>query len=622
MSYQPKNHRTFINIPLFLAITLFLASSWTGLLTSSWGQPAGAGQPAELQINKQINKQIKNPLERSTVRAGRWMAGDFHQHTLYSDGSFSMSEVMSNGFHFGLDWLANSDHGGTSKLNENEIYWDDPSLNVTFLGDETSDDGHRLMWRWQNLRDYAYPMVVAQRAANPDKLIALGLEWNIPGHEHCLVGIIASDGQPISDFEYKFDRMDKDTSRSLPKQNDSPLYTILDPDAYSSTVAVAAAAWLQANYRYTSWLIPSHPERVDSYDIADFRDFNNASPDVSFGFEGMPGHQKAKIRGDFCVQSDGGDTYGGAGCYIAKVGGLWDALLGEGRVWSAFADSDFHRTDRDFWPGEYSKNYTFVQDENGDGKYSLKEVVDGLRSGDSFCVLGDLINALDFQMQAVAGSGAATGSGSESVANPGSGSVANPGPVNTSLSARGLTSGEIPVFMGQTLHAAKGDRLLITIRFKSPQVNSHGDAIRVDHVDLIAGEVTGKVNPGDQKAYHNATNQSTRVIARFTKQDWNDEDGWHVIGYTLGDIEKDMYFRLRGTNLGLGVDDETDREGNPLMDPIIDSDDGKAPWGDLWFYSNAIFVDVREPEIRSQGIKSRGQKAGIRSQQSLLTSLP
>lgn len=176
--------------------------------------------------------------------------------------------------------------------------------------------------------------------------------------------------------------------------------------------------------------------------------------------------------------------------------------------------------------------------------------------------------------------------------------------------------------MGQTLHTAKGDKLLITIRFKSPQVNSHGDAIRVDHVDLIAGEVTGKVNPGNQKAYHNATNQSTRVIARFTKQDWNDEDGWHVIEYTLGDIEKDRYFRLRGTNLGLGVDDETDIEGNPLKDPIIDSDDGKAPWGDLWFYSNAIFVDVREPVLTGQEIKSRGQKAEIRSQQSLLTSLP
>ncbi|MEW6380915.1 MAG: hypothetical protein AB1611_15080 [bacterium] len=491
-----------------------------------------------------------------TQHNGRWMAGDFHQHTLYTDGSFSINEVISKGFHFGLDWQANSEHGGTSRWNEDKIYWDDPSLGVLFLGDPTFSDGHRLMWRWQNLRDYAYPKILALRAAYPDKLIASGLEWNIPGHEHCLVGIISSDGQAISDFEYMFDHQDQDTSRGLPKRNGSgsPLQ-ILCSREHGHRDAVAAAAWLQANYPHTSWLIPAHPERLRSYDIAHFRDLNNAAPDVAFGFEGIPGHQKAAIRGDYSIQSDGDGTYGGAGWYTAQVGGLWDALLGEGRVWSVFANSDFHNTTRGFWPGEYARNYTFVQDRNDDNRYSLEELVDGLRSGNSFCVLGDLIDGLDFNLQ-------------------GRGGLA---------------------FMGQTLKAAQGDRLLVTIRFRSPAFNHHNDPVRVDHIDLIAGDVTGRIDPQDRSAYCRATNRSARVIARFSKSDWKeDKTGWKTIEYSLDNIDKDRYFRLRGTNLGLGITDKTDEEGNPLRDSLRDlsSNSPEDAWADLWFYSNAIFVDV------------------------------
>ena len=616
MSYQEENRRVFGNIPFFLAVTLVLAFTWGGLVTSSWGQPAWQPpeRPAELLAGQ--------PAEQLIVRHGQWMAGDFHQHTLYSDGSFSMSEVMTSGFRFGLDWQANSDHGGTSLWNENKLYWDDPSLNTIFLGNDTSSDGHRLMWRWQNLRDYAYPQVVALRAANPDKLIASALEWNIPGHEHCLVGIIANDGQPISDFEYMSDRMDKDTSRDMQKKNGSPIYRIFERNNRPHLDAVAAAAWLQANYRYTSWLIPAHPERLSSYDIADFRDFNNAAPDVAFGFEGMPGHQKAKIRGDYCIQSNGGGTYGGAGCNIAKIGGLWDALLGEGRVWSTFANSDFHNTDREFWPGEYTKNYTFVQDKNGDGRYSLEELVDGLRSGNSFCVTGDLINALDFSIQAGnihAGDSSACMSKTPHVqalhvqAGNSSACMGKALYVQTGNSsacmgkALYVQPGNDSACMGQTLYAAKGDSLLITIRFKSPQINSHEDSVKLDHLDLIAGEVTGKINPSNRKAYQNATNQSTRLLARFTEQDWKEYDGWQVIEYALENVDKDMYFRLRGTNLGLGVKDETDMEGNPLKDAIvIGSDDNETSWADLWFYSNAIFVDVRESGGRNQ--KAEGKR--------------
>ena len=40
-------------------------------------------------------------------------------------------------------------------------------------------------------------------------------------------------------------------------------------------------------------------------------------------------------------------TYGGADIMTAKVGGLWDSLLGEGRRFWAFVNSDFHSAAED-----------------------------------------------------------------------------------------------------------------------------------------------------------------------------------------------------------------------------------------------------------------------------------
>ena len=58
----------------------------------------------------------------------------------------------------------------------------------------------------------------------------------------------------------------------------------------------------------------------------------------------------------------------------AQIGGVWDALLGEGRNWWFFASSDWHnrgmfgpddrRSSQDFYPGEYQRTYVKV----GEGK--------------------------------------------------------------------------------------------------------------------------------------------------------------------------------------------------------------------------------------------------------------
>lgn len=116
-------------------------------------------------------------------------------------------------------------------------------------------------------------------------------------------------------------------------------------------------------------------------------------------FEGQPGHQASGSRGGFGAGAFGG-TRGGPGKYSAEVGGLWDALLGEGRNWWLFASSDWHnrgnfapydvKTTGDFWTGEFQKDYLRVN-----AKYpEPQDIIDAMRSGNSFTVMGDLIDDL------------------------------------------------------------------------------------------------------------------------------------------------------------------------------------------------------------------------------------
>lgn len=508
---------------------------------------------------------------------GQWISGDFHQHTTYTDGSNPIATVMAKNVEFGLDWWANSEHGGgftrdgfgpvlASGFDTGEYarFWDNTAVYPAglILGDVSMSGGHQKMWRWQSIRDFSFEDVLTARATYPDKLIIQGLEWNMPGHEHCSTAIMTNqfkrspDASPMAEFEYKFDNSDTDTSGGAAQGWEKSTRA-------GHAKAVEAAAWMQANHPKTSWLVPAHPERRASYKIQDFRDLNNAGPDVAFGFEGLPGHQKEGQRGSYSPSAVGGGTYGGAGIYIAKVGGLWDALLGEGRNWWTFVSSDFHSTDADFWPGEYAKTWVYAVDKNGNKKIDPIELVAAVRSGNSFSVHGDLINALDFTLQNR--SGKAT--------------------------------------MGEKLTMVKwGEHLKINIRFKSPELNNNNDPVRVDHIDLIAGDITGPVPPNlpdgsPNPAYSEDTNESTRVVATFTEKDWEKGcDGWNTIVYHVKRVDRSMYFRLRGTNIPPATPYETDEDGNPLADSLAQNlglDGAEEAWSDLWFYSNPIFVYVK-----------------------------
>ncbi|WP_231510853.1 hypothetical protein [Bacillus sp. UNC438CL73TsuS30] len=122
-----------------------------------------------------------------------------------------------------------------------------------------------------------------------------------------------------------------------------------------------------------------------------------------------------------------------------------------------------------------------------------------------------------------------------------------------------------------TLPSKKSD-VTVTVRIKDPNTaNSHGDKPNVQRVDLIMGEVKGK---GEDRT--TASNPTTKVVKRFTESDWKKDGDYITITYTLKDVDKDSYIRLRGTN--------TDQL-EPAKDPK-----GENPWNDLWFYSNPIFI--------------------------------
>lgn len=511
-----------------------------------------------------------------------YIAGDFHQHTTFSDGSNPFATVMAKNNEFGLDWWANSEHGG--KFNKNAAgpiltsgfdtgayaqFWD--VLGIGILGDPTGlSSSHTNMWRWQSLRDFSFADLQTARAIYTNKTLIQGVEWNVPGHEHCSVSIIANEfgpganAQAAAQFEYLWDANDADVSGGL-AQGWAGKITV-----NNHAKATNAVAWMQANYPSQGWTVFAHPERKGygsaggGYSVADFRDLNNAGPSVAIGFESMPGHQKESGRGGYGTGAAGGGTYGGCGIYAAKVGGLWDAMLGEGRSFWLFASSDFHNTGGDFWPGEYQKNYSYVADKTvADSSEAAQQIANSLRSGRNWVVEGDLIDSLEF-------------------------------------TAAGAVMGSKVFITNNTV--------TLNITVHDPEGINNGPAGHnmpvLNHIDVIAGEFGGLIAPTNS-AYTNAENATARVIARFdgaggvtdtaglTSTAWADlGGGWKQMTLTFDTQNKSSYFRLRGSNLGLGVANETDGAGNPLSDTLVGPNDATKAFDDLWFYSNPVFVQV------------------------------
>lgn len=495
---------------------------------------------------------------KQTPSVAGWVVGDFHEHSHFTDGGYPLDSVFAMGANkYGAHFMVNTDHGGAYPRNYDGRIWSE-FPGVVFLGDSAgvTAKGEPNMWRWQILRDYSYPRVAEHQNKYPGRHYVQGLEWNSPATSHTSTGILADSGLPIAMFEYQFDSSDKDTSggpaKGLVKQNGRANGNgEMLPKAERTKATAAAVEWLMKHHRYSSWTIIAHPERGGNVEPSDLRNINNAGPDVAFGFEGIPGHQKNTLRAIFYPdRALGGGTYGGVGYMAAKVGGVWDALLGEGRHFWLFTSSDFHGMQSDFWPGEYHKTWIYSKDTT-----NAHDIVAGMRAGNVFVANGDLINALDFSAKA---------------------------------SDQSAT-------MGESLSVEKGNAVNVSIRFRSPERNHNGDRPKVQTVDLIMGDVTGKIDPTSPD-YNKGTNESARVVKQFTAGELKSKNGWTEVTFKIPALNKDSYIRIRGTNHLPGTEYETDVAGNPLPDSLatnLNLDGPAEAWADLWFYSNPIFLDVK-----------------------------
>ncbi|USX13801.1 S-layer protein [Oxalobacteraceae bacterium OTU3CAMAD1] len=501
--------------------------------------------------------------------SGRWIAGDLHTHTTQSadaDVSQTLDKVLGKAFTtFGLDWMAVSNHLRVSTRDEKGAKLD-TSIPMSV-----------------GVERYEIPRVQALQAGGTyaDKLIFSGFEWDMPTHDHIGVGIfqgtdkLTASVKGMKEFEYLFTTRD-------PAMFDAADVAVwkakYGETRYNKTAddALKAISWLKDNYPDTSYAVINHPSRnKGSYTVDDFRRFNDIAPNIMFAIEGMVGNQMEPDRGGYTAAYTPENAplraYGGVDYVVAKVGGVWDALLGEGRrVWN-LTDSDTHfkivnGNSSGYFPGEYAKNYVFNA---AQGAPAMKDLLQGLRSGKMFSVYGDLINALDFN----------------------------------------LASRDDRKEMGGELKVASGEKVVVTIRFKTPAKNNYekpvdsGTAANVkpvvDHVDLIVGDVGTKAAQGSA-AYSVATNASTKVVKRFTSADWKvDADGYFTISYETT-ATKNQYYRLRGTNLGTDVAGLT-QGGEPLADQRTGTTDNTQRFNDindrnyrsLWFYSNPVFVTLR-----------------------------
>jgi hypothetical protein len=302
-----------------------------------------------------------------------YLVGDHHVHSVYShDAKYTFSHLAQRAAQFGLDWMVFTEH---------------------------SNFGHANAGGAQREHDE----VLKARAENPRMLIFQGLEWYIPAAEHATVFTAPgpNEAEVLRQFESAFD------GKLLGRTDSTP-----DNEA----IAVAGIRWLaerkRAGFVPDALVLANHPSRLGIDSPHELRAWRDADPGIVIGMEGAPGAQgaalpgwrgPASIRGEYenkpSPQSWPGYpagayvTYGGFDWMTATVGGMWDALLSEGRLFSITTNSDNHRTVRDtlrngdwgpgqnfdntgklpdpvdagtpqpgsdFWPGQFSRTHVGV----------------------------------------------------------------------------------------------------------------------------------------------------------------------------------------------------------------------------------------------------------------------
>jgi len=515
----------------------------------------------------------------------KWLVGDHHIHTQFShDAKYRMAQQLDAAQRHGVDWLAFTEHSNFAHA--------DRGLPVA----------RRLL---------------EQERGSRDMLIFQGLEWYIPGAEHATVLITpgSDDTAVIRAFELAFDG----------KLNgwDKP---VNDAQAAEFTRRAAEAiAWLGAQKRAgkigDAVMLANHPMRLGIDSPHEIRTWRDANPEIFIGMEGAPGAQGSAIsrnagpgdqRGEYTNSPrpdswpgypvDAYRPYGGFDWITATVGGLWDAMLAEGKPFFITSNSDNHLTvkdtwrigdypagepyaslpnefDRwavrgmrpdpidtglpqggsDFWPGEFSRLHTGVVERSYAG------VLEAMRHGRMWVDHGHLLNGLDVRVRAtMPGKGKGRGKGNGAGWGNQAGSSAT---------------------LGGRLNAKRGQDVEVSITITTTDyANAAGIIPHLAHVDLIAGPVTGPASDPDV-----ISAPGTRVVRQF---DTTGRRGTFTVTHVFRGVDRPFYVRFRGSDgnrNGAGFHGSAVDPAGPLRHGAGEGD----PWLDTWFYANPIFVDVR-----------------------------
>ncbi|MCX4885106.1 PHP domain-containing protein [Streptomyces sp. NBC_00847] len=488
-----------------------------------------------------------------------YLVGDHHVHSVYShDAKYTFSQQARAAAKYGLDWMVFNEH---------------------------SNFGHASYGAALEHKE-----ILKARADNPRQLIFQGLEWYIPAAEHCTV--FAAPGPHevdlLTQFELAYDGKLLGYDKGGAADTDT---------ARNEAHAVRAIKWLaeqrRSGYVDDVLVLANHPLRLGIDSPHEMRNWRDAAPEIMIGMEGAPGAQGAaipgwrgstSIRGEYenkpSAQSWAGYpadaylTYGGFDWATATVGGLWDSMLAEGRLFSITTNSDNHRTvfdtwkngdwpagqnfdntgklpdpvntdtpqpGSDFWPGEFSRTHVGVT------RYGYRAVMAGLRAGRVWLDHGHLLDGLDVRVKRDCDAG------------------------------RGVT-------LGGRLRVRRGEKitLYVTVTTAS-RPNPQGILPELAHVDVIRGAVRGRVTDRDTwKAPDTKVVQTKDVAGR---------KGTYTLRIPLTAGDESFYVRLRGSDgnrHGAGyLGASTDPNG-----PIPHEPGNGDPWADTWFYSNPVFVDV------------------------------
>lgn len=489
-----------------------------------------------------------------------YLVGDHHVHSVYShDAKYTFSQLAAAASQYGVDWMVLTEH---------------------------SNIGHHKAGGAQA----EHEEILKARAENRRMLLFQGLEWYIPGAEHATV--FSPPGRHevelLTRFEEAYDGKLLGYTAGGPDHPDTPR---------NEAHAVKALQWLDRQRRrgYVDdvLVLANHPLRLGIDSPHEMRAWRDAAPGIMIGMEGAPGaqaaaspgrHAPASIRGDYenspSANSFAGYpreaylTHGGFDWATATVGGLWDAMLAEGKLFSVTSNSDVHRvtfdtwkngdwlpgqnfdnTGRlpdpvnttepqpgsDFWPGQFSRTHVGVT------RYGYRQVMAGLRAGRVWVDHGQLIDGIDVRVNREHGIG------------------------------RGVT-------LGGRLRVRRGEKIVLNVTVTTAsRPNHHGEVPRLAHLDVIRGAVCGPAADRDEWRA-----PDTKVVHTA---DVEGRTGRYTLRIPLGKAEESFYLRLRGS--------DGRRNGPGFLGEAIDPH-GPIPhepgngdaWLDTWCYTNPVFVDV------------------------------